>query len=162
MRGNNLIPNDWDRRFLEAAKCVSCWSPDPSTKIGAIAISTENLPLAWGWNAFPRKVISMVEDTVEREVKYKYVIHAEANVIYNSTRGGILLKNSTFYVYGLPPCLECAKAIIQVGTSRVVTLMETVLPERWTDSVYQATKLFEEVGIKSQIFSMLYERKNSS
>jgi dCMP deaminase len=151
MIDKKLVPNKWDRRFLEAANCVSNWSPDPSSKIGALAVSAENLPLSWGWNAFPRKIISMVESEVPRETKYKYVIHAEANVIYNATRGNVSLKNSTFYVYGIPPCIECAKAIIQVGAIRVITLARRETFQRWLDSYTDSVELFREVGIISEL-----------
>ena len=145
------VPDKWDRRFLEAAKCVSLWSPDPSSKIGAIAISTENLPLSWGWNAFPRKIHSMVESSVDQETKYKYVIHAEANIIYNSTRGNISLKDSTFYVYGIPPCLDCAKAIIQVGAKRIITFCQCETSQKWIDSYKDSVELFREVDIISEV-----------
>jgi len=147
-----LVQNKWDRRFLEAASCVSNWSPDPSSKIGALATSPENLPLSWGWNAFPRKIISMVESQVPREVKYKYVIHAEANVIYNATRGNVSLKDSTFYVYGIPPCIECAKAIIQVGAIRVITLSRRETAQAWLDSYQESVALFREVGIDTKLY----------
>jgi dCMP deaminase len=141
----------WDERFLEAAKCISNWSPDPSSKIGAIATSNENLPLAWGWNAFPRKITSIAECEVDRETKYKFVIHAEANTIYNATRGNVSLLGSTFYVYGIPPCIECAKAIIQVGAIRVVSLARRETSQAWLDSYQESVKLFREVGIISYI-----------
>ena len=49
------------------------------------------------------------------KTKYKYVVHAEMNLIYNATFNGISLDGSTVYVYGLPICSECAKGLIQVG-----------------------------------------------
>lgn len=151
MISKKKVLNKWDKRFLEAAKCISFWSPDPSSKIGAIAISQENLPLSWGWNAVPRKVVSIIEDQVSKEVKYKYVIHAEANIIYNATRSGISLKNSTFYVYGIPPCLECAKAIVQVGAIRVVAFAKREQSQKWVDSYQDSVNLFNEVGIVSEV-----------
>jgi len=33
---------------------------------------------------------------------------------------GVSLNGSTLYVFGLPVCNECAKAIVQVGIKRVV------------------------------------------
>jgi len=141
----------WDERFFQVAKDVASWSPDPSSKIGAIFVSQENLPLSWGWNAFPRKVNSIKEDEVDRETKYKYVIHAEANAIYNATRNGICLKNSRLYVYGIPPCLECAKAIIQVGTIRVITLAKKNIDSKWSESYNDSMRLFREVMISTEL-----------
>lgn len=144
--------NKWDRRFLSAAKTIANWSPDPSSQIGCVVISSENLPLSWGWNAFPRKLTSIVEYEVAREVKYKYIIHAEANAIYNATRGNVCLKNATFYVYGLPPCLDCAKAVVQVGATRIVTLAKKDLSKKWVDSYLESVELFREVGIISEVY----------
>jgi dCMP deaminase len=47
-----------------------------------------------------------------RETKYKLVVHAEMNAIYNATYNGVGLDGATIYVHGLPVCSECAKGII--------------------------------------------------
>ncbi len=52
------------------------------------------------------------------EVKYTYIVHAEANAILNSTSS---TKGTTLYVH-LFPCHECAKLIIQSGIKEVVYL----------------------------------------
>ena len=147
----------WDIRFMDIAKSVSEWSPDPSTKVGAIVVSDQNLILAFGWNAFPRKVTSIKEDGVEREVKYKYIIHAEANTIYNSTRNGISLLGSTLYVYGIPPCLDCGKAIVQVGVRRVISIVKDNIRQSWLDSYDNTKKLFAEVGIEEAVYDEKYK-----
>lgn len=159
MMSSVTVTNKWDRRFLSAAECIAQWSPDPSSKIGAVAVSQENLPLSWGWNAFPRKIVSIKEDKVDRPTKYKYVIHAEANVIYNATRGNISLRDSKLYIYGIPPCLDCAKAIIQVGIVRVTSIARRETNESWLKSYEESLQLFREVGIVSQV---IYEREDTS
>lgn len=45
-------------------------------------------------------------------------VHAEQNAIYNATRLGASVLNKWLFVNG-EPCTLCAKAIIQVGISRV-------------------------------------------
>ncbi|WXU00611.1 MAG: hypothetical protein Ctma_1337 [Catillopecten margaritatus gill symbiont] len=52
--------------------------------------------------------------------KYKFVVHAEMNAIYNATYSGTSLDGTTLYVYGLPTCSECAKGIIQVGIELII------------------------------------------
>lgn len=146
----------WEKRFSETARLVASWSPDPSTKVGAVIANSENLLLSWGFNAFPRKITSISEAEVEREVKYKYVIHAEANAIYNATRNGILLKDSIIYIYGLPPCIECAKAIIQIGAKKVITITDPKkpVPCKWIESYDDSKQLFKEVGIECEIINL--------
>lgn len=45
-------------------------------------------------------------------------VHAEQNAIYNATRRGVSLVGCWLFVNG-EPCLLCAKAIVQVGITRV-------------------------------------------
>jgi len=108
---------DWDDRYLDLAEHFASWSKDPSSKIGAVAVGEHGQILSQGYNGFPRGV----EDTLHRWHDKKInVVHAEKNVIYNASLNGVSLNDSTLYVFGLPVCNECAKAIIQVGIKRVV------------------------------------------
>jgi len=112
--------NKWDIRYLNLAKEVSTWSKDPSSKIGAVAIGSKGQVLAQGYNGFPRGIDDSQSRYSVKEIKYKYVVHAEQNVIYNATYNGVSLDGSTLYVWGLPVCSDCAKGVIQVGIKRVV------------------------------------------
>ena len=81
-----------------------------------------------------------------KETKYKYVVHAEQNVIYNATYNGVSLDGSTLYVWGLPVCSECAKGVIQVGIKRVVMPIDKY-PTRWVESFAQTSLMFDEAGV---------------
>ena len=139
--------NKWDLRYLNLAANVATWSKDPSTKIGAIAIGKKGQVLAQGYNGFPRGI----EDTPTRysikKQKYKLVVHAEMNVIYNATYNGISLDGSTLYVNGLPVCSDCAKGIIQVGVKKVV-MKDTEIPKQWIESWEETKGMFNEAGIE--------------
>lgn len=139
--------NKWDKRYLDLAESVATWSKDPSRQIGAVAISPRGNVLAQGYNGFPRGIDDSPERYNDRETKYKYVVHAEMNVIYNATYNGVCLDDSTLYVVGLPVCSECAKGIIQVGIKRVV-IGATDVPDRWVESFESTKKLFEEAGVE--------------
>ena len=113
------MSNKWDKRYLELAERISKWSKDPSSKIGCVAIGEKGQVLAQGYNGFPRSISD--NDRLEnREIKLKYIVHAEMNTIFNAAFSGISLEGSTFYVVGLPCCSDCAKGIVQVGVKRVV------------------------------------------
>ena len=149
MRGTlNLYSNGskWDIRFLELAKTISHWSKDPSKKIGCVAVRNRKI-LAQGYNGFPKGIADMDYRLENREEKYKYVVHAEMNCIYNAAENGVSLKGSTLYIYGLPVCHECAKAIIQVGVEKVIAFSENT-PKRWIDSDSITEELFEEAGVE--------------
>ena len=148
---NDLTLNKWDLRFIEAAKTVAKWSPDPSSQVGAIAVSQQNLPLSWGWNAFTRKS-RLNESEVERELKYKLIVHAEMNAIYNASRESVCLLNSTFYIFGIPPCVECAKGLVQVGAKRIVSVCYSNVAKSWLDSYEEAKQLFNEALIYHEIY----------
>lgn len=136
----------WDKRFINLAREISTWSKDPSTKIGAVIVNDDRRILATGYNGFPRGISDNDWRYQDREEKYKYVVHAEMNAIYNATFNGISLNDSTLYVWGLPVCSECAKGVIQVGIKKIV-MPKLDFPERWVDSFRKSRELFSEAGI---------------
>ena len=151
----NLIiqrKESWDSRFLNLAEQISSWSKDPSRKIGAVAIGSEGQVLAQGYNGFPRGIKDLEDRYNDRQEKYKLVVHAEMNVIYNATFNGVSLKDSTLYVHGLPVCSDCAKGIIQVGVKRVV-MREQEIPDIWKDSWQKTREMFDEAGVKWEFYS---------
>jgi len=143
-----LSNNKWTRRYIDLAKSVSEWSKDPSRKIGAVAIGDKGQILAQGFNGFPRGITDSVERYNNRELKYKFVVHAEMNVIYNASYNGVSLDGADLYVYGLPICSDCAKGIVQVGIKRVIMPMPTEIPEQWVASWELSKTMFEEAGVK--------------
>ena len=137
----------WDYRYLELARNISTWSKDPSRQIGAVAIGSKGQVLAQGFNGFPRGISDSEERYQDRKTKYKYVVHAEMNCIYNASYSGVSLDGSSMYVWGLPVCSECAKGIVQVGVNRVIMPLQDI-PESWMDSWRLSQDLFDEAGIK--------------
>ena len=137
----------WDERYMSLAKEVSTWSKDPSSKIGAVAIGDKGQVLSQGYNGFPRGIEDAKIRYDNRETKYKYVVHAEMNVIYNATYNGVSLNGATLYVYGLPVCSDCAKGIIQVGIKKVV-VPRMDIPQVWKESWQRTTQMFNEADIK--------------
>ena len=137
----------WDKRFLDLAREISTWSKDPSTQIGAVIVNDDRRILATGYNGFPRDIHDSDMRYHDRETKYKYVVHAEMNAIFNATYNGISLKDATLYVYGLPVCSECAKGVIQVGIKRIV-MPKKDYPDRWVESFRKSRDLFSEAGVR--------------
>lgn len=129
----------WDERFMRLAREVSTWSKDPSRRIGAIAVDSSRRILSTGYNGFPSRIEDSADRLIDREQKYKYIIHGEMNCIYNACQNGISLNDSTLYVWGLPVCSECAKGIIQVGIKTV--FCGHVRDNEYADSIWQ--KSFE-------------------
>jgi len=153
MKGTLILSNKWDIRYLQLAQEVASWSKDPSTQIGAIAVGNKGQVLSQGYNGFPRGIIDKDEYYLDRETKYKYVVHAEMNVIYNATYNGVSLDGATLYVTGLPVCSDCAKGVIQVGIQRVV-MKEQNVPLKWIDSWKTTAGMFEQANIKWEFINV--------
>lgn len=148
IKGNSLIPNKWDRRWIDMAQLVSTWSKDPSTQVGAVLV-LDNRMLAQGWNGFPRGIEDNWNRLHDREVKYSLTVHAELNAVFNAGYNGVSLKGSTLYVYGLPVCSNCAKGIIQTGVKRIVMRFPYAKTSgtKWFEEYGKSAEMFEEVGI---------------
>lgn len=140
----------WDERYLNLAREVATWSKDPSKKIGAVAVGSKGQVLSQGYNGFPRGIDDNELRYDDRTEKYKFVVHAEMNMIYNATYNGVSLDGSTVYVTGLPVCSECAKGLIQVGVKKVVMSQEDISEalDTWKKSFETTIALFEEAGIE--------------
>jgi dCMP deaminase len=146
MRRITVSSDKWDDRYMDMAKLVATWSKDPSSKIGAVAVNEKGQILTTGYNGFPRGIAD--DDRLDdRPVKYKYIVHAEQNAIYNATYNGVSLHGSTMYVAGLPCCSDCAKGIIQVGVRRVVMNGDPT-NERWEESTKLTLDMFKESGVE--------------
>ena len=142
------ISQKWDQRYLQLAKDIAQWSKDPNTQVGAVAVGDKGQILSQGYNGFPRGILDTSDRLNDRETKYKYVVHAEMNVIYNATYSGVSLDGAKLYVYGLPICSECAKGIIQVGIKEIIVSGECLnLRPHWKESWEQSVEMFAEAGV---------------
>ena len=137
----------WHQRYLRLAESVATWSKDPSSQIGSVAVGDKGQVLSQGFNGFPRGIRDTNKRLKNREEKYRFIVHAEMNCIYNATYSGVSLDGATLYVSGLPVCSECAKGIIQVGITHVV-MWDREYPEKWMNSFYNSKELFDEADVK--------------
>ena len=70
----------WDIRFVRIAREVSCWSKDPSTQVGSIAVKNRKI-IATGYNGFPKTINDDSGRLGDRERKLKLMVHGEMNMI---------------------------------------------------------------------------------
>jgi dCMP deaminase len=146
-------PNEkWHRFYLDLAKFYSQKSKDPSTKVGSVIVSPYNMVVGIGYNGFPPGVEDTEERYNNRELKYKYVSHAE---ICACISAGHRSRNGTLYVYpsfSLPPiCNECCKIAIYSGIKTIVGFVADENDERalrWKDSIAIARNMCDESGIE--------------
>lgn len=136
-------PIQWDLRFLKLAKEVSNFSKDPSTKVGAVAVSQDKSIISTGYNGFSKKNKDRPEDYEDRERKLNMMLHAEDNVIIFGGRER--LKRATIYTWPFPPCGTCAAKLLQCDIDRVVTIDN--IPERWEFSFNLGREQFNDAGV---------------
>jgi len=113
-----MSQESWTQMFMSLAYLIANKSRDPRTKVGAVITAKDNTIISLGYNGFPRGV----RHTSFRMVKpYKqfFMVHAEINAILNAIRNGAKLQDATIYCT-LFPCVECTKAIIQSGITKIV------------------------------------------
>lgn len=144
------VPN-WDEFFMRHVYLAATKSKDPSSKLGAVLVK-DGIIISEGYNGFPRGVKDSLERYSNREEKYKYVVHAEANSILNSARNGISTKGSIMYTNGIP-CNECAKSVIQAGIIEVVIHDGWPMGKingdgKWDNAAKITSTMFSECGIK--------------
>jgi dCMP deaminase len=105
-------------KFLEDAyKAAMILSTDPRTQNGAILVLQNGFILRDA-NHFPTGVTETPERW-KQPLKYKFVEHAERNVILQAARIGYSTLNATMYVPWFA-CADCARSIIQAGVKKVV------------------------------------------
>jgi dCMP deaminase len=142
-----MLQDGWDLRFLSLAKHVSQWSKDPSTKVGSVIVDPSRRVLSMGYNGFPAQIKDDQEDYLNRDLKLKKVVHAEANSIIFAQRD---LSTSTLYVWPFMPCSNCAGLVIQSGIKKVVSV-ENDNP-KWQGSFRLTEEMFESAGVILRLY----------
>ena len=150
----------WDDYFMSVALLSGKRSKDPNTQVGACIVNKNNVIESIGYNGLP-KGCSDDEFPWEKEgemlnTKYPFVVHAELNAILNAK--GKDLSGCKIYV-ALFPCNECAKAIIQSGSSEVVYLSDKYSN---TDSVKASKMMFKCAGVELRQLVPSYKEINLS
>ncbi len=136
----------WDRRFIDLAKHLASWSKDPSTQIGCVVVGPDREIRSTGFNGLPRGVTDSTERLNDRELKLQLICHAEENAVLHAARIGVSLKGCTLYCTW-PPCVRCARAIIQTGIEEVIYPAEMVIPERWRADFELSRRIMLEAKI---------------
>ena len=108
---------DWDNYFMDIAMMVKERSTCPRLHVGAVIVKDKKIK-GTGYNGSPPKIehcddigCLMIDNHCKR------AIHAETNAIMQCSPEE--REGATIYVTA-QPCIDCAKAIIGSGITRVV------------------------------------------
>ena len=136
-------------KYMEIVDAIAKLSKDQSTQVGALILGPSFEVRSVGYNGAPRGCSADEDERgVTRPEKYFWFSHAELNAITNAARVGTPLAGSSIVVTH-PPCMDCARAIVQAGIIEVVTRMPAPeFLERWREHADRTQRLFEECHVK--------------
>ena len=140
---------DKARKYLDIALAAAQLSKDTSTKVGAIIVGPTNEVRSLGYNGAPRGCNADEDERGQtRPEKYYWFSHAEMNAITNAARVGTPLDGSSLVV-SHPPCMDCARAIVQAGIKHVFCPKpDDDFVTRWQEHIRRLEVLFQETGIE--------------
>jgi dCMP deaminase len=137
------------KKLMTIAHAYAALSKDESTKVGALIVGVGMEVRSSGWNGAPRGSDADVDGRRSRPEKYFWFCHAEANAIANAARAGTSIQDCVMLVT-LPPCMDCAKLIVQAGIRTVIyEAGDDAFKERWKDHLTRAAHLFQECGVRT-------------
>lgn len=142
---------DKARKYLAIANAISKLSKDQSTQVGAVILGPSMEIRSMGYNGSPRGCAADEDSRKDnRPEKYYWFSHAELNAITNAARVGTPLAGSTIVVTH-PPCMDCARAIVQAGVTQVFCPEPTTdFVTRWGEHLTRSKVLFEECNVEYQ------------
>ncbi len=149
----------WDETFMLMCCLIAQRSKDPNSQIGACVVDQNNIIVGLGYNGFPRNCSDDAfpwgrgEEKKYSDTKYAYVVHAEANAIYNANKS---VKGCKLYTY-LFPCNECAKTIVQTGIKEVI-YAEDFYHDK--DETVASRKILDSAGVICRQYKPKYDLKN--
>lgn len=136
------------QQYMEIAYATSRFSKDESTQVGAVIVGPTNEVRSLGYNGAPRGCRADEDSRgITRPEKYFWYSHAELNAITNAARVGVPLDGSTIVVTH-PPCMDCARAIVQAGIKQVIAARPAAeFAERWIEHTQRVQTLFSECKV---------------
>jgi len=156
-----IVYGDW-AAWLRECYVQANYSPDPSTKNGAVLLDRRHQVIAATYNRFPGGIKNNSERWEDRKIKYGLVVHAEEGTILSAAADGICTLGSTL-VCPFYACQECAKAIITGGVIKVVghaQLMAKGLQHpNWVDTIVKAFEMLAEAEVECLLYDGLVGSK---
>jgi dCMP deaminase len=141
--------------WLELALKCAHQSKDPSTQVGAVLVGATDTPVALGFNRFPFGVKVTPRRLRNRELKLRFMLHAERVAMLSALRAGEPLAECTLYlaatdstgqVWGGPPCSNCMIELVEAGLRKVVSYPQK-FPSKWADDLANSREIMSEAGV---------------
>jgi dCMP deaminase len=132
--------------LMDIARRAAAGSPNRVRQVGAALITCDNAEPITACNTFPAGVADL-DWRHEGDGRFVWMEHAERNAIFAAARQGRALAGatiaSTFF-----PCIDCARAIVQSGITRLVTPEPALDDPVWGASFPRSRTILEEGGVE--------------
>lgn len=132
---------------MELARHITQWGTGRSRNVACVIVGPNHEIRSTGVAGFPRGVDESKDERHERPAKYGWGEHAERNAVFNAARVGIPLEGCTIYVPWYP-CMDCARAIVQTGITRLVATEPNWDDPIWGGGFRMAREMFDEIGFR--------------
>jgi dCMP deaminase len=134
--------DDWDNMFFATATLWSRKSHDIQTQCGCVLVKNKTI-IATGYNGFMRGIDDYTFPNTRPE-KYPFMIHAEANAVYNAARQGQSTEGARAYITAIP-CRNCLQMLWQCGITEVYyTNVSAPKADMWGDGYNEVLKQIED------------------
>jgi dCMP deaminase len=143
----------WDEYYINEAYVAALKSKDRSTQVGAVIVGPAHEIRSKGYNGFCRGEDDGNDDFHQRSLKYAVTEHAERNALYNCSRVGIPTDGCIMYCTWGPPCIDCARGVVQSGIKEVVYHLEFPGSSGWDESMSNSRQMFERLGVTLRYWS---------
>ena len=140
-----------EQQLLTVARRVAEDSPDRSRKVGAVIVGPNGDIVAMGCNTLPEGV-EHTDEFLSRPAKYDWTEHAERNAIFEVAKSVGKSTNGCSMVLPWFPCVQCSRAIVQAGITRVVSPYPDVSDPNWGEEFVTALRILEKGGVKFDHF----------
>jgi len=131
--------------LFDAAITAARSSPNQVRKVGAVLLPGDGGAAIATCNTFP----AGVADTGQRHLgdgRLIWMEHAERNAIYAAARSGRSTQGATL-ASSYFPCTDCARAIVQAGIRRLITLAPDPADPVWGASFGPSETMLREAGV---------------
>ncbi|MEJ1158668.1 deoxycytidylate deaminase [Prosthecomicrobium sp. N25] len=132
--------------LMNLARAAAGGSPNRVRQVGAAVLLCDGGGPIAACNTFPRGVADL-DWRHEGDGRFVWMEHAERNAIFAAARQGRALAGatiaSTFF-----PCIDCARAIVQSGITRLVSPAPALDDPVWGAAFPRSRAILEEGGVE--------------
>src|SRR5450631_4673222 len=131
---------------MDLAAGAASRSSNKVRKVGAVILACDGAEPILACNTFPEGIADL-DWRHEGDGRLVWMEHAERNAIFAAAKLGRALKGatiaSTFF-----PCIDCARAIVQTGITRLVSPEPALDDPVWGPSFPRSRIILEEGGVE--------------